>query len=181
MYCTSWTSPRSGNWSATRQARKADPVSNPTRAASPAGMRLGFAKLGRPPAYNRWHTVEPEVRERRVGRWRLRKSELLMQLQRPHRNASATSVAQGAHKGHVGASGTVGALPQAGAMVAAGCAHRALEEAVHDPGVPAHGMPAVAVAPPGVVLKVEDGADRDDADTQGIMPAAGALGVILTN
>src|SRR3954469_3428841 len=100
-------------------------------------MRVGFAKLGRPPAYNRWHTVEPEVRERRVGRWRLRKPELLMQLQRLNRDAPAASVAQGAHKGHVGATSTVGALPQAGVMVAARCAHRAVEESVHDPGVPA--------------------------------------------
>ena len=94
---------------------------------------------------------------------------------------SPAAVAQRAEDGHIRPAGAVGAFPKPGLRVAARRAHGPVEEALDDPWIPAHRLAAIAVAPPAIVLNIEDRADRDDADAEWISPSPAALREILPN
>jgi len=106
---------------------------------------------------------------------------LLVKNERAHGDPAAASVAQRADERRIGAACDMDILPQAGLAVAPRCADGAVEERLDDPRIAADGRAAVAVAPPSVVLDVEEGADGDDADTERVRPAAAALCVILAD
>jgi hypothetical protein len=63
-------------------------------------------------------------------------------------NLATAAVAQRLNDGHVGPPGQIEAVPQAGRAIAPGGAHRAIQEGVDDPRVPADRRAAIAVAPP---------------------------------
>ena len=66
-------------------------------------------------------------------------------------------------------------FPESGLGVAAAGADRAVEEGFDDPRLPADGAPAIAVAPPAIVLDVEDRACWNDADPERIVAPAASL------
>lgn len=88
-------------------------------------------------------------------------------------------VAQRADHGHVGPAGGIHVLPQAGVTVTPRGGDYPVEEGGDDPRIAADGPAPVAVAPPGIVVQIDDGPGRNHADPERIVPVLTSLGAVL--
>lgn len=72
--------------------------------------------------------------------------------------------------GHVGPASDEDIFPEPGFAVAAASAESAVQKRFDNPRLPADGLPAIAVAPPAIILDVEDGAPRMTPTRSGLYP-----------
>src|SRR5271166_427087 len=92
-----------------------------------------------------------------------------------------TAVPQGAKQREVRSSRQVDVFPVSGERVAARGGQLAVEKGLDDPWISADRCAAIAVAPPVVVLEIEDRAGGYDADAEPIVAALVSLRVILAD
>ena len=102
-----------------------------------------------------------------------------MEQEQPHGDLPATARPQRADHGHIGPSRDDDAFPDPCRGITAASADCAIEKPLDDPGLPEHGSPAIAIAPPVIGKEIEDGAGRDGANAKWIIPALAALRAVL--
>src|SRR5271166_6134544 len=106
---------------------------------------------------------------------------LLMQDEDADGDPVPPAIAERADERRVGSAGEIEVLPHPGLGIPACRGQSAVEEGFDDPGIAADGRAAVAVAPPSLILDVEDRADRDNTDAERIAPASAAVSEVLAD
>jgi len=91
----------------------------------------------------------------------------------------SSSVAQRTNDGGLGSPGEVSVFPEPRNLIAPCRRHYAVQNAFDNPWIAATRPAAEPVAPPGIVLQIENGADRNNANTERVLAALTTGGMIL--
>ena len=121
------------------------------------------------------------VGEVRIGRRVPPKAHVLVEDEDTNGDCTAAAVTQRSDNGRIRPTGHSHVLPAAAVSVSVGGSERSVEEGLDHPGIAANRRAAVAVAPPSLVLDVEDRADRDNTDAERVASASAAVGEVLAD
>jgi len=91
----------------------------------------------------------------------------------------SSSVAQRTNDCGVGSPGDVSVFPEPRNLIAPCRRHYAVQKAFYNPWIAATWLAAEPVAPPGIVLQIENGADGNHTDTERVLAALTTGGIIL--